>query len=96
MDTFRNDCPRQIAAIREAVELMDAASVERAAHLLKGSIGSFAAPGAFQSAQQLENMGRARDLTAAPDALVQLEEKVQRLIETLLRLQKDLRRECVS
>ncbi|MBI4480945.1 MAG: response regulator [Acidobacteria bacterium] len=95
-ETFSGDYPRQLSAIREAVEQADAAALERAAHLLKGSVGSFGAPGAFYAAQRLENMGRDRDLSAAPEALARLEEKAGALLNTLREFQTSAPKECVS
>jgi len=96
VETFRRDCPAQLAAIREAVNANDAAAVERASHLLKGSVGSFGAPGAFYAAQQLENLGRGNELSDAPEALARLEEKTHALLELLLEFQDDFRKEFVS
>ena len=74
----------------------DAASLERAAHLLKGSIGCFAAPGPFHAAQKLENIARGRDLSGAPEALAQLEAKVRSLEEILAEYTIPPRKEYVS
>ena len=95
-EIFSGDYPRQLSAIREAVQQADAAALERAAHLLKGSVGSFGAPGPFYAAQRLENMGRDGDLTAAPEALARLEEKAGALQNTLREFQTSLRKEFVS
>lgn len=96
IETFRKDCPVQLAALRGAVEDNDAVAVERIAHLLKGSVGCFGAPGAFYAAQQMENLGHANDLSDAPEALARLEEKINSLLELLLQFQDDFRKEFVS
>ena len=59
---FLQECPRQMSAIREAVDSHDAERIFRAAHSLKGSLSNFAAAGAFQSAQYLERLGREGEL----------------------------------
>ena len=96
VDTFREDGPRQLDSIRKAVADNDAGAVERASHLLKGSVGSFGAPGAFYAAQQLENLGRASDLSKAGEALDRLQDKITSLLELLLEFQNDFRKEFVS
>jgi CheY-like chemotaxis protein len=95
-EAFRRDCPGQLQAIREAIRQQDATAVERASHLLKGSVGNFGAPGAFYAAQRLETMGRDRNLSGAFEALAVLEEKVQTLMDLLVSFQDDSQREFVS
>jgi CheY-like chemotaxis protein len=95
-ETFRKECDPRLDALRQAVQQTDAAAVERIAHLLKGSISSFAAPGAFYAAQRLEDMGRAKDLSGAPEALRQFEEKLGLLLKTLAAFQTSLKNELVS
>jgi two-component system, sensor histidine kinase and response regulator len=95
-ETFCMDCPLQLKAIGDAIREKDATAVERASHLLKGSVGCFGAPGAFHAAQRLENMGREGELSEAPEALAQLQEKVNTLLELLVEFQSDSRKEYVS
>src|SRR5262249_1113785 len=54
---FLAECPRWLAAIREAIRQGDAAELRRAAHSIKGTVGTFGAPAAFEAAQRLETMG---------------------------------------
>jgi HPt (histidine-containing phosphotransfer) domain-containing protein len=86
---FLEDCPRQMSAIRGAVENSDAAALNRAAHSLKGSVSNFAAPGAFLAAQRLENMGRENDLRKAREAFRCLEEQVSLLRSAITGLEKE-------
>jgi CheY-like chemotaxis protein/HPt (histidine-containing phosphotransfer) domain-containing protein len=64
--------------VRELIRLFqgagDAESVERTAHLLKGSASNFAASEVVQAAQRLENLGRCRALPDAREAYRTLEE----------------------
>ena len=76
---FCEECPRMVAAVREAVSSRDAKSLERAAHSLKGSIATFAAQGAHDAALQLERLARAGDLSAAENAYLVLANEIQRL-----------------
>jgi two-component system, sensor histidine kinase and response regulator len=87
---FLQECPRQMTAIREAVESYDSQRIFRAAHLLKGSLSNFAAAGAFQSAQYLEKLGREGDISKVAGAYRMLEEQVSLLHSAMI----DLSREC--
>jgi CheY-like chemotaxis protein/HPt (histidine-containing phosphotransfer) domain-containing protein len=92
LDLFLEDCPRQMSAIREAVESSDAPKIFRTAHSLKGSLSNFVAAGAFQSAQHLESLGREGDVTKAGVAFHVLEEQVALLYAAMA----DLRQECAT
>ena len=61
----------------------------RAAHSLKGSVGSFGAQGAFDAALRLEVMGRGGDFTHAAEACVALEKEVARLERALAALREE-------
>ena len=89
VELFLADCPRQLSAIREAIGRSDAAALERAAHSLKGSVSNFAAPAAFQAAFNLEEIGRARDLSKAAEGLGTLEEQISLLQTTLAEFAKE-------
>jgi two-component system sensor histidine kinase/response regulator len=62
---FQKDCPRMMEEVCQAIEAGDAASVERTAHLLKGSASNFAAAEIVQAAHHLENLGRDNKLHEA-------------------------------
>jgi CheY-like chemotaxis protein len=76
---FLTDCAGQVEAMRQAIAAQDAGSLCRAAHVFKGAAAAFAARGTVEAARQLEEMGRAANLTGAKEALAVLEEQVQRL-----------------
>jgi two-component system sensor histidine kinase/response regulator len=92
LDLFLEECPRQMSAIREAVESSDAPKIFRAAHSLTGSLSNFAAAGAFQSAQYLERLGREGDVSKAGVAFQVLEEHVTLLCAAMA----DLSQECAT
>jgi hypothetical protein len=50
-----------------------------AAHALKGAATTFAAPGTYEAALRLEEMGRAGELSAALEALAALKQEFGRL-----------------
>ena len=62
---FLGQCPKLLGAIRDAVVRGDAPALERAAHTLKASVGSFGAQRAYQAALRLEELGDAGDLTGS-------------------------------
>jgi len=60
-----------------------ASALERAAHAMKGSVGTFSARAAMEAARELEERGRSGDLAGAEAALVKLEEEIERLMPAL-------------
>jgi HPt (histidine-containing phosphotransfer) domain-containing protein len=52
--TFREDTPKRIAALREALRAGDADGVKRVAHSLRGSAGALGATHLFAVASELE------------------------------------------
>jgi CheY-like chemotaxis protein len=73
---FRDDCPRMLQQMRDAVAAGNAQSLERAAHLLKGVVGNFAAVEVVRAAQRLETIGASGDLNSVGDASRGLEESL--------------------
>lgn len=80
---LREDGPRLLAAIRQAVADGDAAALSREAHTLKGMVGNFCAGPAGEAARQLETLGREGRLADAPSALAILERELSRLDASL-------------
>jgi HPt (histidine-containing phosphotransfer) domain-containing protein len=66
---FMEDYPNVLAELRAAAARGDAEGVERAAHGLKGSVANFGAQAAVDAAFQLEQMGRAGDLSRVREAI---------------------------
>jgi HPt (histidine-containing phosphotransfer) domain-containing protein len=85
-EIFLEDCPRQMNDIRMAIAAGDAPALEMAAHTLKGSASSFAAPTASAAAEVLERIGRSGDLDGAREALGELEGEIAALETELRRL----------
>jgi CheY-like chemotaxis protein len=72
------DYVRQLADLREAIELRDALTVKRAAHGIKGALSSFGGWPARDLALRLETMGREENLADAASALHELEAELDR------------------
>jgi HPt (histidine-containing phosphotransfer) domain-containing protein len=83
---FLADCPKQLAEIKASIQMRDAERLRRAAHGLKGSVGNFAAKRAFETAGQLETMGKNGNLNAAQGACAALESELSRLTRELKKL----------
>jgi len=83
---FLDECPKRLAALRDALACGDCKSVERLAHALKGSVGNFAARHAIDAAQKLETIGREGRAAAGLDAYAELNEAIERVKPALLAL----------
>lgn len=87
---FREESPKWLAAMRDAIDRGDAPTLERAAHTLKGSAGNLAAHRTAQAALRLEHLGREQNLAPAREALAQLEEEWKRLDPRLAELGQEV------
>ena len=76
---FLAECPRWLTEMRAAIAGGDPLRLQMAAHALKGAATTFAAPGTYEAALRLEEMGRAGELSAAPEALAALKQEFDRL-----------------
>jgi PAS domain S-box-containing protein len=80
---FRKEGPRAMTEIDRAIRDGEAAGLDRAAHRLKGSLGTFGARTATALARQLETMGRSGDLHGTGDVAVALGAELGRLGQAL-------------
>jgi PAS domain S-box-containing protein len=76
---FQTEYPRWLTEMRAAVAGSDPARLQMAAHALKGAAATLAAWSTQEAALRLEMMGRAGDLSSAPDALAALAQEFERL-----------------
>jgi CheY-like chemotaxis protein len=83
---FAAECPKRMEAIRDAIGQHNAPDLERAAHVLVGSVSTFCAPVATAAARKLESMGRDDQLQDAHAAYQSLETALQELNPELARL----------
>jgi PAS domain S-box-containing protein len=79
IDTYFRECPAAQAAIREALQAGDAASIHRSAHTLKGMLATLAAQPAAAAARRLEEAAEAADVARLKPALDDLERELARL-----------------
>jgi HPt (histidine-containing phosphotransfer) domain-containing protein len=75
--------------IRSAGERGDGKALERAAHKLNGSMGSFGAGRASRAALRLEIMGREGDFVHSVEALASLDKELGHLCEALKTFTKE-------
>ncbi len=88
VEMFLADSPKTIAGIQQAIARGDAEGVRREAHVLRGSLGTFAARSALDAALKLETMGRENNLAHAEEAFRRLQEEISRLKQSLARYRK--------
>ncbi len=89
---FLEECPRLVEEIRSASARGDAASLQHAAHTLKGCVANFGAESASSAAARLEAIARSADLRRAPAAALALEFELSRVTRALLDLSAELSR----
>jgi two-component system, sensor histidine kinase and response regulator len=85
---FLADQSRLMANIEKAVAGRDSAKLARAAHVLKGAVGNFAATRAVEAAGKLEAMAWADELNGAEKVLVALRAEVASVTRALETLQE--------
>ena len=76
------------AVIQETLRNHDARGLERAAHTIKGAVGTLSAQKAFDAAVRLENSAKAGDLKQAGQAWASLEQELQALRASIEQLVK--------
>ena len=86
IDIFFEDCPNQLARIKDGISTGDAKIIEEAAHSLKGASSNIGAMAVRQKAYELELMGKKAELQRAKKAIIELENEVKRLKDELKRI----------
>jgi CheY-like chemotaxis protein len=80
---YMESSPRLMSDIESGVQRRDAASIQRAAHTLKGALQNLSAGPSAALAKQMENAGRLEDLNAADQSLNELKRELDRLQSAL-------------
>jgi len=89
VELFLDSAPRLMRELKKALGARDGASVERAAHTLKGAVANFGAPAALEATIRMERLGHEGDLTGAVRAWTPLEKEMGRLKKALARLAEE-------
>ncbi len=76
---FREDCPKLVSGISDAIARGDAPGVDRGAHTLKGSVGNFCAYAAFEAARELEMLGKSGQIESCNEALAILKAELAKV-----------------
>jgi two-component system, sensor histidine kinase and response regulator len=80
---FRVDARLKLAELSLALDQGDGDALARAAHCIKGMVATFSARRAFALGNQLEEMGRGRDLVGAPPVVALLGQELETLEQEL-------------
>jgi HPt (histidine-containing phosphotransfer) domain-containing protein len=90
-ELWLDDSERQMKQIETGLEQSDAIMIQRAAHALKGSVGTFQASGAQDASKKLETFAKDADMDGARMAFTALSNQIQLVRQDLRRLSQDLR-----
>ena len=88
IEIFEEECPKLKKLIRESIASGDVKELQRAAHMIKGSVDVFGAKPAREAAWRVETMARENDLGDIDSAVVVLETELDRLMPALDALSK--------
>lgn len=83
---FVADSPEMLDQIRQAIETNDALRLEKAAHLMKGSVSNFGAEEVVQMTSHLEVLARKGDLARARQVYVALEKALGAVQAALMQI----------
>jgi PAS domain S-box-containing protein len=81
--TFREDCPRMMGRIRNALTARDAVALADSAHALKGSIGNFGDSAALETTREMEKAARQGKLDGTWELYATLEDQIASLLPAL-------------
>ena len=84
--TFLRDLPKRLAQIETAIQRGNAAKLESSAHALKGTVAIFGSICAREYCQELQDIGRGRELSGAGVTLKALKEEIAKLEANLANL----------
>jgi PAS domain S-box-containing protein len=83
IEIFIDQAPRHVDALREALNLADAAAVEKSAHSIKGEIGYLGVTELFNKARELERLAREHGLAEAEAIFPSFESDIHQIVATL-------------
>jgi len=83
LELFDEECPRVLAEVRAALAAGDPPRLQRAAHCVKGMVGTLGGKAASEEAGHLEALAATGDVARAEEGCAALEQAVTRLSEAL-------------
>lgn len=96
LNLFAQEAPSTLDKLRAAIERKDAATIQLAAHTIKGSVGNFGADDAVGAALQLETMARQGELDNSAEAFRSLEREIKRLMDAIETVESGIPDECAD
>ncbi len=84
---FLENYPSQLTTLRQAVDGLDGQRIRRAAHALKGALGTLGAERALALSRRIEAMGNADQLSDTAEVCRELEDELEALKQQLTRAQ---------
>lgn len=90
-DLWLADSGKQLLQIKTGLETSDTTMIERAAHALKGSVGTFQASSAHGAAKELETLAKDGDIDGARKAFSALSDQIALVRQDLRKLSQVLR-----
>ena len=91
IDLYLSSSPRLLTELELAIASRDGERTVRAAHTLKGALGSMCADNCTEAAQQLEIIGSKGDFDRAGQSLATLKHEFQLLRSVLTEAAKEVR-----
>ena len=83
MEIFREEVPKHLAGLREAITQQDAETAERLAHSLQGELGYLGIAELSHGARELEEKGRTSDFQGALSLFPPFEAAMARLLTSM-------------
>jgi HPt (histidine-containing phosphotransfer) domain-containing protein len=83
MEIFREEAPKHLAGLREAIIQQDAGTTERLAHNLQGELGYLGIAELSHGARELEEKGRTSDFQGALSVFPPFEAAMARLLASM-------------
>jgi len=77
---FKEEFPRHLQALRDAVDSMDGERVAAEAHTMKGMLSTLSATSAARAAARLEQLGRSRKVCEFQEACASFENISKKLL----------------
>jgi DNA-binding response OmpR family regulator len=90
ISAFFKDCPKLVAAVRDATSRNDVLEFQRVTQVLKNNLALFSARAACEAADLADLAGREQNLEHVGEALARLEEELERLQPALANLGKEV------
>lgn len=92
LEAFLEECPELMQKMDGAIERADTATLQRAAHIMAGALRIFGIEPAIDSAAQLEEMGRSKQLSRARPCYLALKSHIDQLLPAAAVFLKEVRK----